>query len=99
MRINVVGRHFEVTDAIRAYAQEKAGKLTKYYTGLQQIDLHIAHEPQHHGAEYEIELVLDVEKHADFVSHSKTGDPYEAIDLVVEKGERQLRDFKEKLKG
>lgn len=99
MRINVVGRHFEVTDAIRTYAEQKASKLTKYFDGLQQIDLQISRASQHHGAEYEVELVLDVEKHSDFVSHAKTSDPYEAIDLVVEKGERQLRDFKEKLKG
>jgi putative sigma-54 modulation protein len=98
MRINVVGRHFEVTDAIREYAEQKAGKLTKYFDGLQQIDVQISHEGHHHGAEYEVELVLDVEKHRDFVSRAKTTDPYAAIDLVVEKGERQLRDFKEKLK-
>lgn len=99
MRIDVVGRHFEVTDAIRDYAEQKAGKLTKYYGGVQLIRLTIEKTGAHHVSEYEVELVIDVERHEDFISHAKAEDPYAAIDLVAEKGERQLRDHKEKLRG
>jgi putative sigma-54 modulation protein len=98
MRIDVIGRHFEVTDAIRQYAETKVGKLTKYYDGVQSIRVTISKVSAQHHADHDVELVLDVEKHDDFVSHSKAEDVYAAIDLVSEKGERQLRDFKEKLK-
>ena len=97
MRIDVIGRHFDVSDAIKVYAESKANKLTKYFSGLQQITVTISKIGSHHTNEYDVELVLDVEKHDDFVSHAKHADTYAAIDLVVEKGERQLRDFKEKL--
>lgn len=98
MRINVIGRGIEVTDAIRTYAEQKTGKLTKYYDGLQLVTVTLSRASGNHSTEYDAELVLDVEKHDDFVSHAQGKDVYAAIDLVAEKGERQLRDFKEKLK-
>jgi putative sigma-54 modulation protein len=97
MRIDVIGRNVDVTDAIRQYGETKSSKLTRYYQGVQAITLTIKRENAHHVSDYDVELVLDVEKHADFVSHATAADPYAAIDLVCEKGERQLRDFKERL--
>ena len=99
MRIEVIGRHFEVTDAIRTYAEQKAAKLLKYYQGIQMITVTISKVGSNHVADYEVELVIDVERHDDFVSHAKAPDPYAGMDLVAEKGERQLRDHKEKLHG
>jgi len=99
MRIDVVGRHFEVTDAIRTYAEQKAAKLTKYYGGVQMIRVTIEKTNSNHVGEYDVELVIDVERHDDFISHATASDPYAAMDLVAEKGERQLRDHKEKLHG
>lgn len=98
MRIEVIGKDIEVTNAIREYAETKAGKLTKYFDGIQLITVRLAKTGHNHATEYDAELILDVEKHKDFVSHGKSGDAYAAIDLVMEKGERQLRDFKETLK-
>lgn len=87
-----------MTDAIRTYAETKTGKLTKYFDGLQQVTVTLSRKNAQHTADYVVELVLDVEKHEDFISHATAQDPYAAIDLVAEKGERQLRDFKERLK-
>ncbi len=99
MRIEVIGRNVEITDAIRQYGDTKANKLTKYYSGLQQVTITIARENAQAVSDFTAELVLDVEKHKDFVSHASAADAYAAIDLVCEKGERQLRDFKERLQG
>jgi putative sigma-54 modulation protein len=99
MRIEVIGRNVEVTDAMRQYGESKAQKLTKYYSGLQQVTITILRESSQASASFDAELVLDVEKHKDFVSHASAADAYAAIDLVCEKGERQLRDFKERLQG
>lgn len=98
MRIDVIGRNTEITDAIRKYAEAKAGKLDKYFDGLQQVTVAIK-KSSSHKTDYEAELVLDVEHHDNFVSHAIGADPYAAVDLVVEKGERQLREFKEQLKS
>jgi len=102
MRIDVVGRKVEVTDAIREYAETKAAKLPKYYDGVQQITFTLTrqnHQASATPTTFDAELVLDVRGHEDFVSHASDKDLYAAIDLVSEKGERQLRDFKEQLKN
>jgi putative sigma-54 modulation protein len=98
MRIDVVGRNIEVTDAIRQYAEAKASKLPKYFDGVQQITVTLSKTNNSASTDFVVELVLDVEKHSDFIAHSTNKDLYAAIDLAAEKGERQLRDFKEKLK-
>jgi ribosomal subunit interface protein len=99
MRIDVVGRNIEVTDPIRTYAEAKAGKLTKYFENkVQAITVHLSKTSHAHHGEFEAELVIDVEHHDDFVSHATGKDTYAAIDLVVEKGERQLREFKEQVR-
>ncbi|MCC6951133.1 MAG: ribosome-associated translation inhibitor RaiA [Phycisphaerales bacterium] len=98
MRVEVIGKNFEVSEPIRAYAVTKASKLTKYFDGLQLVTVRITKVNHKANAEYEAEIILDVEKHDDFVSHATGQDAYAAIDLVMEKGERQLRDFKEQLK-
>ncbi len=98
MRIDVVGRNIEVTDAIRQYAETKGMKLTKYFDGLQQVTVTLSRVTGHTTSDFEAELVLDVEKHKDFVSHATATDLYAAIDMVAEKGERHLREFKARLK-
>jgi putative sigma-54 modulation protein len=98
MRVDVVGKHFEVTDAIRVYAEGKTAKLSKFFDGLQQATVRISKVNHKADSEFEAELILDVEKHTDFVSHATGRDAYAAIDLVLEKGERQLREFKSRLK-
>lgn len=98
MRIDIVGRNVEVTDAIRQYADTKASKLTKYFDGLQAITVTIAKASGQHTTDYTAELVLDVVGHKDFVSHATAKDPYAAVDVVCEKGERHLREFKEQLR-
>jgi putative sigma-54 modulation protein len=100
MRINVVGKHFEVTDAIKAYGEQKASRLPRYFNGVQMITFTIGKTGAHATGEYDAELIINAAGgHDDFVSHAKASDPYAAIDLVVEKGERQLRDFKERLQA
>ena len=99
MRVDVIGRGVEVTDAIRKYGEAKGAKLEKYFDGLQQVTIAVRKISPNHSSDYEAELVLDVQHHKDFVSHATGADPYAAIDLVVEKGERHLREFKVRVKG
>lgn len=99
MRIEVVGRNFEITEPIRAHAETKVGKLSHYLDLIQQVTLTIKPEHAHQSREFTAELVIDVERHADFVSHGTGPDVYALIDAVVDKGARQLKDYKEQLKG
>lgn len=96
MRVDVVGKHLEVTEAIRTYANTKVAKLLRFSDGVQLITVRLEKEPPKH---FHAEVVVDVEKHDDFVGHCKGEDLYHCIDEAVDKVSRQLTTFKEKTKG
>lgn len=96
MRIEVVGRNIAVTDAMREYCTAKAGKLPKFLDGsVQAITFTLTKDDHHAHGQFGAELIIDVQHHTDFVAHHHDKDLYAAIDMVTEKGERQLRDHKE----
>jgi putative sigma-54 modulation protein len=96
MRINVVGKHIEVTDAIKTYSEGKCAKLTKHFDGVQLITVRIEQLPHNKG--FTSEVVCNVTKHEDFVATADHLDMYAAIDESVTKVDRQIVAFKEKLK-
>ena len=99
MRVEVVGRNLEITDAIQAHTEEKVEKLHRFYDGVQLITVtasRLDHSSSH--PVYEAELIIDVRNHDDFVARATGDDLYGTIDQVVQKGSRQLSDYKEKLK-
>lgn len=98
MRIDVVGKHLEVTPAIQKYAESKTERLTKIFDGTQQIRVYLE-SPQGKKAEFHVEVAVDVVKHKDFIANATASDLYAAIDTAVDKAQRQLRDFKEKLRS
>jgi putative sigma-54 modulation protein len=98
MRIDVVARNMDLTGPLKDFASQKAGKLTKYFDGIQAITVTLSKDDHHKHGMFGAELLIDVEKHDDFIAHEHDKDLYAAIDLVMEKGERQLRDYKERLK-
>lgn len=92
MRFSVTGRHMEITEAMRQYAEEKAGKLNRFYDRVQSIEVVIEKE----GLQSKVEMVVSTDHRHTFVGQVSVGDYYEAIDLVVDKLEGQLRKHKEK---
>lgn len=97
MRIEVRGKHLELTPAITQYAEAKCERLPRYYDGVQQINVTIEKSPKHD--EFTIEILADVEKHEDFVVRLTSHDVYEGLDLAIDKMVRRLVDFKERLKN
>ncbi|MCE2967706.1 MAG: ribosome hibernation-promoting factor, HPF/YfiA family [Phycisphaerales bacterium] len=98
MRIDVIGKHMEVTDAIRQYALQKADKLTKFFDGVQLITVRLEEATHKHTKTFHVEITVDVVKHEDFVANGEGPDLYHCIDEAVDKASRQLTTFKEKLK-
>lgn len=94
MQLNITFRHLEPIDSLKNYAQEKVERANKYL--------------EHAG---DAHVVLSLERHlhsADITIHSgpfvlrgreKSEDMYASIDLAMDKIERQLRRYKERLKN
>lgn len=97
MRIDVVGKHIEITPAIQTYAEAKAEKLLKLFDGTQQIRIYLE-SPHGKAGQFHVEVAVDVVKHQDFIANAIESDLYAAIDSAVDKAVRQVRDYKEKLR-
>lgn len=96
MRIIVTGRNIEITDAIRAYAEEKIGKVLNHYDQIQSIDvvLSVIKNPsvsQGHTAEVICKFVSGSVK-----AEESAETMYASIDLVADKLSRQVDKFKKK---
>ncbi|MFB5660928.1 ribosome hibernation-promoting factor, HPF/YfiA family [Alteribacillus sp. HJP-4] len=94
MNYNVRGENLEVTPALRSYVEKKVGKLERYFDTTPVADVHVRMQVQNNENILEVtipmpQLLLRAEEtHADM---------YAAIDLVVEKLERQIRKYKTKV--
>ncbi len=94
MQLSVKGRNLEITDALRQYAEEKLGRLTKYLEQIVSASVVLSVEKHRHLAEVTLrvrELTIRAEE--------STGDLYSSIDLVAEKLERQILRYKERIVG
>jgi len=95
VQLSVTGRHVDITDSMKQYAEEKTLKLTKFYDRIEAIDVVVDREVVQHR----VEVVVRTDHKQTFVGQVDAGDYYEAIDLVVDKLERQLKKHKEKLRN
>jgi putative sigma-54 modulation protein len=84
----------EPSDALKSYAEEKLGRVVKYIDEPITAQVFLTVEKIRHSAEVTITA-----KGVTIKASEETGDMYAAIDLVVDKIERQLKRYKERLKG
>lgn len=94
MNVKITGRHMEMSDALKSYIENALNKLTHHFDKIINAD-----------------VVLDVEKHRHICEininangmriHSKeiSNDMYASVDAVIEKLDRQVRKFKDKIKN
>jgi putative sigma-54 modulation protein len=84
----------EPSDALKSYAQEKLARVAKYIDEPITAQVYLTVEKIRHSAEVTISA-----KGVTIKASEETGDMYAAIDLVADKIERQLKRYKERLKG
>lgn len=92
MIVTISGRHMEVTEALKQYAEQKANKLSKYYDLIQEIEVIM----DAHKDSTRVEIIVNAEHNGMFIAHHDQGDAYACIDGCVDKLERQLTDHKER---
>jgi putative sigma-54 modulation protein len=94
MQVLVTFRHIEATDALRQYAETKVERLRKFLH--RPIEAHVVLSVAKHRHVAEITLAGD---HATFHAKEQTGDLYSAIDLGMDKIERQVQKLAAKRQG
>lgn len=93
MQINITGHRMDVTPALRAFTEEKFDKLERHFDHITAINVVFDVEKLRQIAEATI-LVAKGELHAS----SESDDMYSAIDLLIDKLDRQLIKHKEKIR-
>ena len=92
MNTAITGRHMEMTDALRAYIENGLRKLETHFDKVLDADVVLTVEKHRHIAE--------VNLHANSIrihSRESTMDMYASVDAVIEKLEKQVRKFKDRI--
>ena len=92
MIVTISSRHMDVTPAMKAFAEQKANKLTKYYDLIQEIE--VIFDATKDGTK--VEMIINAEHKNMFIATHDEGDAYVCVDACVEKLERQLTEHKKK---
>lgn len=94
MKYLIRGDKYENTDSIKEYIEAKLSRLDKYIKDSDDIEAIVLTKKE--GRRYKIEVTIPTK---DFTLRNEVTDDdlYAAIDLVIDKLERQVRKNKEKL--
>jgi putative sigma-54 modulation protein len=94
MQLDITFKNIDSTDALKDYAAKRLSKLDKYIDRPSEVHAVLSVEKRRHTA--------DITLSADGVVINAveiTEDMYSAIDMVMDKLERQVKKHKEKLQG
>jgi len=93
MKIKIRGNKIEITDSMKEYVKEKLSKLDKY--SLEEFEANVLVKVRNYTQKIEVTIPL---KTLILRAEEEAEDFYSAVDLVVNKLERQIRKNKTKLK-
>ena len=94
MNLNLTGNHLDVTPALRDYVVAKLDRITRHFDHVIDVNVVLAVDKLQHKAE--------VNLHAsgkDIHVEAIEADMYAAIDMLIDKLDRQVVKHKEKLTG
>ena len=93
MNVSTTARHYDLSPALRDYAEGKVQNLKRYFDHI--VNAHVIFSLEKYR--HKVEINLHVNGH-DFVSIEESDDMYVSVDRTIDKLERQLRKHKEKIK-
>jgi putative sigma-54 modulation protein len=91
MQLNISGHHVDITDSLRAYAEEKVQKLQRHYDHITNAHVVLTVEKLRQRAEATLHV-----SGAELFADADNEDMYAAIDALIDKLNRQLIKHKEK---
>ena len=95
IRVEIRGENIEVTDAIREHIEEKVAKLERYFNDVPNTHAHVNIKVRN-NKRGKVEITIPMK---DLTLRAEEGhdDLYAAVDLVIDKLERQIRKHKTKI--
>lgn len=94
MQINLTGHHVEITDALRSFVNEKFEKLTRHFDHINNVHVILSVEKLRQKAEAKLNV-----NGGELFADCEDGDMYAAIDMLIDKLDRQVKKHKEMIRG
>ena len=94
MKYNIRGNKIEVTEAINDYIKSKLSKIEKYLDDNEEVEAKTVISAR--GKDQKVEVTIPTDKYT-LRAEERNDDLYAAIDLVIDKLEKQLKKYKSKL--
>lgn len=91
MQVVFTARHTELRPEVKAYAEEKAMKLLKYYDLIQEIEVMVE---QVEKGSYHVEMIVNAEHRNMFIANCKCPTVEACVDACHRKLERQISEHK-----
>jgi putative sigma-54 modulation protein len=101
MKIDIKGTNMELTEAIKDYVNEKIGGLEKFFDNIIEAKVEVGKTSNHHqkGDVFRAEVNLDVPEKYVLRAEAVREDLYMAINEVKDDLQRQIKKYKEKIRG
>lgn len=93
MQVKITTRHGHINEATQQYIRDKAEKLLNHFQRIMQIDVVVDLKEEQSMVEFQV----SAEHKHDFVASERNQDILAACDLVLDKLERQISKYKQKL--
>lgn len=96
MNLHISGHHVEITPALKQFVTEKMQRLSRHIDDLLDVNVILTVDsPKQHGPRHKAEAKLHVTG-ANLFAESTAPDMYAAIDLLMDKLDRQVTKFNAK---
>jgi len=99
MNKSITGRHFELTDAIKAYADAAVEGLNKYHLDIISVSTVISANEKNGKKGFVTEFIVNLKDKNTIVITQNDKDVYAAIDLAIERVKKALRRHSDKIKN
>jgi len=99
MNKSITGRHFELTDTIKAYADAAVEGLNKYHLDIISANTVISANEKNGKKGFVTEFIVNLKDKNTIVITQNDKDVYAAIDLAIERLKKSLRRHSDKIKG
>ncbi len=96
MKRSITGRHFELTEAIKNYADSAVDVLEKYNLDITTANTVISSSEK---KGFTVEFIVNLKDKNTIVITQNDKDVYAAIDLAIERMKKSLRRHADKIKG
>lgn len=99
MNTSIVGRHIDLTDAIKNHIESSIEVFRKYNLDIISVNSIISKEEKHGKHQFSFEFTLNVAHLDTIVVKQKDKDLYAAVDIAVDRVSKILRRHADKIKA